>query len=247
MNEKAKTVEAELIPVFIMGKRYMVPESLTIMKAMEYAGYRLVRGCGCRGGICGACSTVFRIAGDYKIYTGLSCQTVVQPNMYLAQIPFYPALRAEYDYADLPAMAETIQQLYPEVFRCVACNACTKVCPMDIEVMDYIAAAKRGDLKMVSELSFDCIQCGLCAGRCMAELPQHHIAQLARRLYAGKMVPRSEHLEKAVENVAGGKFRDSIDKLKKTNEETLKKIYTGREKEPAMTDESWRPESNEGL
>lgn len=247
MNEKAKTVEAALIPVFIMGKRYMVPESLTIMKAMEYAGYRLVRGCGCRGGICGACSTVYRITGDYKIYTGLSCQTVVQPNMYLAQIPFYPALRAEYDYKDLPAVAETIQQLYPEVFRCVACNACTKVCPMDIEVMDYIAAAKRGDLKMVSELSFDCIQCGLCAGRCMAELPQHHIAQLARRLYAGKMVPRSKHLEKAVENIGDGKFRESIDKLKKSDEETLKRIYTEREKEPAMTDESWRPESNEGL
>ena len=27
----------KLIPVYVMGKRYMVPETLTIMKAMEYA------------------------------------------------------------------------------------------------------------------------------------------------------------------------------------------------------------------
>jgi len=28
----------KLIPVYVMGKQYMVPETLTIMKAMEYAG-----------------------------------------------------------------------------------------------------------------------------------------------------------------------------------------------------------------
>ena len=37
-----------LVNVYLFGKRYQVPESLTIMKAMEYAGYQLVRGCGCR-------------------------------------------------------------------------------------------------------------------------------------------------------------------------------------------------------
>jgi len=42
----------EVVPIFIMGKRYEVPASLTIQKAMEHAGYQLIRGCGCRGGIC---------------------------------------------------------------------------------------------------------------------------------------------------------------------------------------------------
>ncbi len=42
-----------LVPIFIMGKRYLVPDSLTIQKAMEYAGYQLIRGCGCRGGATG--------------------------------------------------------------------------------------------------------------------------------------------------------------------------------------------------
>jgi len=48
-EEKASGVEAKLIPIYLMGKRYEVPETLTIMKAIEYAGYKYIRGCGCRG------------------------------------------------------------------------------------------------------------------------------------------------------------------------------------------------------
>ena len=46
----------QMVNVFVMGKKYEVPASLTIMKALEYAGYKLVRGCGCRNGFCGACA-----------------------------------------------------------------------------------------------------------------------------------------------------------------------------------------------
>ena len=63
---------ADLVPIYIMGKRYDVPSSLTIMKAMEWAGYILVRGVGCRGGFCGACATVYRIKDDPKLYFGLA-------------------------------------------------------------------------------------------------------------------------------------------------------------------------------
>ena len=44
----------EMVEVFLLGKKYTVPAELTIMDAMEYAGYKLVRGCGCRSGFCGA-------------------------------------------------------------------------------------------------------------------------------------------------------------------------------------------------
>ena len=71
---------AKMIPIYIMGKQYLVPESLTIMKAIEYSGYKYTRGCGCRGGICGACATFYRFEGDYKLRTGLACQTVVEEN-----------------------------------------------------------------------------------------------------------------------------------------------------------------------
>ena len=243
----ATEVATKTIPIFVMGKKYEVPDTLTIMKALEYAGYQYIRGCGCRGGICGACATVYRKAGDYKIYTGLACQTVVEPEMYLAQIPFYPANRASYDFEEIEATPESIFKLYPELFRCVACNACSKVCPMDVEVLDYVSALKRGDLEAAAEISFDCIQCGLCASRCMGEMAQYHIAQLARRLYGGKLVPKAEHLQKMCDDIAGGAFDSDLTELKTFGEDELKKIYTEREMEPAMSDESWQPESSVGL
>ena len=240
-------VATKTIPIFVMGKKYEVPDTLTIMKALEYAGYQYIRGCGCRGGICGACATVYRKAGDYKIYTGLACQTVVEPEMYLAQIPFYPANRASYDFEEIEATPESIFKLYPELFRCVACNACSKVCPMDVEVLDYVSALKRGDIKAAAEISFDCIQCGLCTSRCMGEMAQYHIAQLARRLNGGKLMPKAEHLDTMVKTIAAGAFTDGLAKLKAMAIDEIKKVYTEREMEPAMPDESWTPKSNVGL
>ena len=70
---------------------------------------------------------------------------------------------------------------------------------MDVDVLGYISALKQGDIAKAAEISFDCIQCGLCASRCMGELPQYHIAQLARRIYAKYYQSRAEHLKKRVE------------------------------------------------
>lgn len=238
---KAGTVPGKMIPIFIMGRRYEVPETLTIMKAMEYAGFQFIRGCGCRGGICGACPTVYRKAGDYKLYTGLACQTVVEPNMYLTQIPFYPANRAVYNFTNLEPSPEEIFKLYPELFRCVACNACTKVCPMDVEVMDMISALKQGNIAKAADLSFSCIQCGLCASRCMGELPQYHIAQLARRIYGSKIAPRAKHLNEAVIAVKEGKYEKRLNSLVNMSDEELRKRYQEREMEPAMAGEDWVP------
>ena len=236
--------EAKLIPIYVMGKQYMVPESLTIMKAIEYAGYKYIRGCGCRGGVCGACATVYRKPGDYKIRTGLACQTVVEPEMYLTQMPFFPANRAAFDFAALEGKPEEIFAAYPELFRCVACNACSKVCPMDVEVMDYIAAVKRGDIAAAAQISFDCIQCGLCAARCMGELPQYHIAQMARRLWGTYLTPPAEHLKTMVANIESGRFSKGLDELESADEECLRNTYTEREMEPATAGEDWTPQDS---
>ncbi|MBI5477510.1 MAG: 4Fe-4S dicluster domain-containing protein [Deltaproteobacteria bacterium] len=240
------TVE-NLVPIFIMGKRYEVPETFTIMKAMEHTGYKFLRGCGCRGGVCGACSAVYRKAGDYHIRSGLACQTVVEPDMYLAQLPFYPALRQVYDYATTEAAAAAVFALYPELFRCVACNACTKICPMEVQVMDYVAALKRGDILQAAEQSFDCIQCGLCASRCMGELPQYHIAQVARRLAGGKLKPRAQHLADMLAAIQTGRFGDALADLRRADKDRLRTLYEQRELEPEMTGEEWRPQATVGL
>jgi len=219
----------EKIPVYIMGKRYDVPASLTIMKAMEWAGYTLIRGVGCRGGFCGACGTVYRIKDDPKLYFGLACQTVVRPEMYLGQIPFFPTKRATYDIRELQPVAATLFKAYPELLRCLGCGTCTKACPQELNVKGYMAAAMRGDIAMVANMSFDCIMCGLCAARCPAEEPQYNIGILARRLYGRYLAPRSEHLQARVDEIQAGKFDDELAGLKLLDVDALKERYRARQ------------------
>lgn len=244
---KKKVEENRLVPIFIMGLRYEVPASLTIQKAFEYAGYQLLRGCGCRGGICGACGTVYRFPDSYRIEVGLACQTVVQPDMYIAQIPFFPANKSVYDIQTLPAVGATVAALYPEIFKCVGCGTCTRSCPMDIDVLGYISKAIQGDIKAVAEGSFDCVMCGLCAARCPAELVQYNIAILARRLYARHLAPGAEHLVSAVKAVEDKKFDQALKELKKRTLDELKKLYNSLEMEPEMADEFWTPKDKSFL
>ena len=86
----------DMINVFLMGKKYSVPSQLTIMTAMEYAGYKLVRGCGCRNGFCGACATIYRIKGQRDLKVCLACQTKVEEGMYIATLPFFQRRQAYY-------------------------------------------------------------------------------------------------------------------------------------------------------
>jgi ferredoxin len=233
--------EKNLIPIFVMGKRYDVPNSLTIQKAMEYAGYQLIRGCGCRGGICGACGTIYRFPNDYQLHYGLACQTVVEPHMYITQIPFFPANKAAYNIEELKPTGEVIAQYYPEIFKCMGCNNCTKSCPMDIKVMDYVAAAMAGDIKKAAELSFDCVMCGLCSARCPAEEAQYNIGILARRLYGRYILPKATHLAERVQQVESGRYETMLREVMKADKVTLMKLYKERQAEPDNADEMWEP------
>ena len=222
----------DMVNVFLVGKKYKVPAGSTIMGAMEYVGFQLKRGVGCREGFCGACATVYRLPKDYKIYADLACQTVVEEGMYIAQIPFVPTVKPIYDLARLTPSVGVFQQIYPEVFRCVSCNTCTKSCPQDINVMEYINCVERGDIGPAAEISFDCIRCGLCALRCPAEIGQFNVAILAQRLYGRYIAPRSEQLEKRIGEIEEGKFNEEMNKMKRTKPEDLKKMYYARDIEP---------------
>jgi hypothetical protein len=78
-------------------------------------------------------------------------------------------------------------------------------------------------------------------------MAQYHVAQLARRLYGGKLAPKAEHLERICQAIADGTFDDDVAELKGMSLDDLKAAYTGREMEPHMADESWKPQSDRAL
>ncbi len=221
------------VRIFFMGKAYDVPEGLTIMKALEYAGYRFIRGVGCRGGFCGACAVAYRKPGDYKFRTGLACQTVVEDGMYIALLPYSPMVKPKYNIEEMKPEAGYVLKIFPEVSRCVSCNACTRACPQGLEVMDAIQAIIRNDLRKAAELIFDCISCGLCSLRCPAEIRHVYVFQLVRRLTGKYILPKARHLEERIKEIEEGKYDAEIEKLMKTPIDELKKLYMERDIEKA--------------
>lgn len=221
--------DKEMVAIYILGKKYIVPASLTIMDAMEYAGYQLVRGCGCRSGFCGACATIYRIKGQQELKVCLACQTTVQDGMYLTQLPFFPGNKKQYDINELEPTAETMKKLYPEIYSCIGCNSCTKGCPQELKVMQYIAYAQRGDLEKCAHESFDCVMCGICASRCPANITHYQVGLLARRLTGKYLAPESQHLTDRVAEMQEGKYDTQIDDLKAKSIDDLKQLYNTRD------------------
>lgn len=220
------------IRIYVMGKEYLVPEGLTIMRALEYCGFLFVRGAGCRGGFCGACSTVYRKKDSFRLKVGLACQTVVENGMYLTQIPFYPANKAIYNIEELFYDTQIFIKYYPEILRCLSCGSCNRVCPQDLKVMEYINAAIRGDVKKVAELSFDCIMCGLCASRCPAEIVQYYVGLLGRRIYGRVIQKKAKDLERRIKEIEEGKFEKELKELMAMSVERIKELYEKRDIEP---------------
>ncbi|MFX0197446.1 MAG: 4Fe-4S dicluster domain-containing protein [Candidatus Hodarchaeota archaeon] len=220
---------APKVRIYVMGREDSVPSGLTIMKAMEYVGYRFIGGCGCRGGFCGACATVYKIKGDYKLNVALACQEIVKDGMYLAILPFTPAEKATYDLEKLAPSRTLLLEHYPEIAKCVSCNTCKKACPQNIEVMDVVQASLRGDIEKAAILSFDCIHCGLCAMRCPASIVPYQVAQLARRICGKYIAPRSRQLSERIQEIKDGKFEREMDALINASIEELKERYIQRE------------------
>ncbi len=218
-----------MVNVYLFGKRYEVPESLTIMKAMEYAGYQLVRGCGCRNGFCGACATIYRIKGQQELKSCLACQQQVEEGMYVATLPFFPLVKQVYDINVIKPTQQIMMQLYPEIYSCVGCNACTKSCTQELNVMQYIAYAQRGEYEKAAEESFDCVMCGVCSSRCPAGISHPQVALLTRRLTGKYLAPTSEHLVNRVAEIDAGDCKAALEAIMNTPLEEQKNLYNHRE------------------
>ncbi len=222
-------LERETVDVYIMGKKYTMPSSLTIMKGFEYAGYTLLRGCGCRAGFCGACATVYRIGNDHELKVGLACQTKVEQDMYLTQIPFYPHHKVNYQLSELQANADQVVEIYPEITKCLGCNSCTNVCPQNLKVMKYVSHAIRGEVSKAADESFDCLMCGLCASKCPANIVQYKVAILCRRLHGKYLAKKAEHLQQRVNELESGTFDAQLAELMKADKATLAQKYNNRD------------------
>ena len=217
-----------MVNIYLYGKKYEVPASLTIMGAMEYAGYQLTRGVGCRCGFCGACATIYRIKGNTELKTCLACQTQVEDGMYIATLPFFPLVKQPYDIEKVKPTEQIMMQLYPEIYACVGCNACTKACTQDLNVMQYIAYAQRGEYEKCAEASFDCVMCGVCSSRCPAGITHPQVGLLARRLTGKYLAPETQHLLDRVAEIDRGDCEAALADIMAKTAEELKEMYNNR-------------------
>lgn len=221
--------EKEMATIYLFGKKYDVPAELTIMNAMEYAGYQLKRGCGCRNGFCGACATIYRMKGQNQLQTCLACSKKVEDGMFIATLPFFPLVKQVYDINAVKPEQSVMMQLYPEIYACVGCNACTRACTQDLSVMQYIAYAQRGEFDKCADLSFDCVMCGCCSSRCPAGISHPQVAELARRLNGKYLQPQSQHLIDRVNEIDEGKCQEMIEKLMNKPLAEIKELYNTRD------------------
>jgi succinate dehydrogenase/fumarate reductase-like Fe-S protein len=215
--------------IFLFGKQYEVPSGLTIMKAMEYAGYQLIRGCGCRNGFCGACATIYRIRDDQELHACLACSTKVEDNMYIATLPFFPLVKKVYNINEVRPDEQIMMQLYPEIYSCIGCDSCTKACTQELDVMQFIAYAQRAEYKKCADASFDCVMCGVCSSRCPAGISHPQVAMLARRLYGKYIAPKTGHLDDKVREIHGGVCEPVIRALMDKPLEEIKSLYDHRD------------------
>jgi len=192
---------------------------------MEYVGFQIIRGCGCRGGVCGACIMMYRTPESDKIKTGLACLTLVEEGMMVMNIPYFPSVKAIYDMEKLEPTAEAVLKVYPEITKCIGCNTCTKMCPQEVPVMDVIGASLRGEIDKAAQWSRECLMCGLCAARCPAELSPHYIALLCRRLYAKYLLPAYSHVTRRLKQFDSGEFDQEMDRVARLSTEELREEY----------------------
>jgi Na+-translocating ferredoxin:NAD+ oxidoreductase RnfC subunit len=94
--------------------------------------------------------------------------------------------------------------------------------------MMYIQNSLRGNIEKAAELSFDCIQCGMCAMRCPADIKHYHVGQLSRRLRGKYIDPRSQDLKKRLEEIGAGKYDAPIDELMGKPLDQIREMYAKR-------------------
>ena len=219
--DQPEVLKPRMVTIEISGKKVEVPEGITVIKAMWYAGQEVVRGVGCLGGFCGACATYYRTKDDPKVRTCLACQTAVQDGMSFTLMPPFPARKATYDIQTLQDPKQDLFNLYPEAPLCRNCNACTEACPQKIDVREGVWKAVFGDFKSVSEMFMDCVMCGMCTPVCIADIAPNLVALYVSRAQGAHFTDKPVGLDVRIQEIQDGRFNNEWNRILKMNDKEL--------------------------
>jgi hypothetical protein len=82
----------------------------------------------------------------------------------------------------------------------------------------------------------------------MGELPQYHVAQLARRIFGKYIQAGAEHLKTRVAEIESGKYDATLEKLQVMPRDELERLYKEREREPDLAPPgTWVPQDTQYL
>ncbi len=202
-----------LVNVEIMGKRYPVPQGITLVQAMWHTGHEITRGIGCLGGVCGACSTLYRTEGSHELKTGLACQLIVEQGLSFSLMQSFPVRKPIYKIEDIVDPKQELFRYFPEAALCRNCNACTEACPQGIDVRTGIWKAAFGDFKGASDLFLPCVMCNLCVPVCIAEISSNQVGLYARRVQGVFFNQKPTDLLNRIDEIEKGKFDSEWDRL----------------------------------
>lgn len=201
------------VTIELDGSSHSVPEGLTVIQAMWYLGRTMVRGVGCLNGVCGACSITYRLPGPVESRTGLACQTLVEESM---AITFLPPDASKKEITPLSVDVpdeKKILNFYPETRRCVACGACTTICPQGIDVMGGVRAATNVEFSEVAERFTSCVMCGLCSMVCDARIRPHRVGIYVRRLSVAAHPGSAEQLLSRIDEINTGRYAEDWERV----------------------------------
>jgi len=206
-------VSEDLVTVEIMGKKYRVPGGITFVQAMWHTGHEITRGIGCLGGVCGACSTLYRRRGSHELQSGLACQLIVEEGVSFSMLTSFPVRKATYHLEDISDPKQDLFKYYPEVAHCRNCNACTEACPQGIDVRTGIWKAAFGDFNGASDLFTSCVMCNLCVPVCIAEISSNQVGLYVRRMRGAFLDQMPQALTKRIQEINEGRFDPEWDRL----------------------------------
>lgn len=210
-----------MVTIEIQGKSCQVPGGITAIQALWYTGQELIKGIGCLGGVCGACTFTYRRKGDPGVKTGLACQTLVEEGMGFSPPASITMIRSKYRFPEVNDSKASLLKYYPETRRCTRCNACTLVCPQDIDVRACVLKALSGEFTTVSDLFYNCVMCGLCTVVCDVGIRPNLVALYARRSEGAHLSPRPENLLKRLQEMRSGAYASTWQKILQMNESEL--------------------------